>query len=153
MTLEILRIDGIERVQRATEPRRWWEAIRRLTPLAMHPVTQELPAAAPKRTGQLARAGFSVRVRAVAQGLIHGLEVDIGSPIPTAHLVEGGHRKIPRGPSGGTRRERRKALKERRAIGSQGFVPGRFFARSTAQRREAQTVALLEQLLRRDFER
>jgi hypothetical protein len=99
MSLDVLRIDGLERAIRATEPDRWWAAIERNAPRAAAPILRALQAAAPKgRTGKLSR-GFDARTKRIQQGFVQGVQLDIGSRVPYGHLVERGHKIIPRGPT------------------------------------------------------
>lgn len=168
MSLETFRIDGLERALRATDPARWWEAIARHAPRAMIPLARAMANAAPKgRTGKLSR-GFDVRAQRIQQGLIQGVQVDIGSRVPYGHLVERGHRIVPRGRGfkltirnrlrGGfviseeirQRSRGGQSLKARRA-GATGFVPGRFFGARTFASQGDQVIGLLERLLEQDF--
>lgn len=168
MSLETFRIDGLDRALRATDPSRWWEAIERHASRAMIPVARAMANAAPKgKSGKLGR-GFDVRTQRIRQGLIQGVQVDIGARVPYGHLVERGHKIVPRGRGskvvtrhrllGGfviTEQVRQRSrggasLKTRRA-GASGFVPGRFFGERTFRSQADQVVGLLSRLLEQDF--
>jgi len=153
MMLETFTISGVPELQRALDPNRWWAAIERNAPRALAPVVNAMRSAAPKgRTGKLAR-GFDTRTKRINQGLIQGVQVDIGSRVPYGHLVERGHKIIARGPgrSGAKKGALRTALKARRSAGAIGFVAGRFFGQRTLQARGAQVMSLLERLLAQEL--
>lgn len=156
MSLEVFVSPGL---QRGFDPTRWWVAIERNIPRAMLPVAHAMRSTAPKgRTGKLSR-GFEVKAKPVSQGLVQGVEVQIGSRSPYAHLVERGHQIIARGPGRkkGLKRERRaelrSRLKARREAGPIGFVPGRFFGRIALDQRREQVLSLLERLVIQDVMR
>lgn len=151
--LETFRIDGVEKIQRALDANRWWQAIERHAPRAFTSMIPALKAAAPKgKTGKLSR-GFDIRAKRIAQTLISGVEVDIGARVPYGHLVERGHQIIARGPGrkGSKRGVLRKALKARRLAGSQGFVPGRFFGAGVVATHGERTVSLLAKLVEQEL--
>lgn len=163
MSLETFVVSGVPELSRALDSTRWWAAIERHAPRALTPTVNALRSAAPKgKTGKLSR-GFDTRTKRISQGFIQGVQVDIGARVPYGHLIERGHKIIARGPTRFTKAARamkgnaalrkagRTALKARRLAGSQGFVPGTFFARRTLQSRQAQTMSLLERLLRQDL--
>lgn len=154
MSLETFVISGVPELSRALDGDRWWAAIERHAPRALAPVVHSLRAAAPKgKTGKLSR-GFDTRTKRINQGFIQGVQVDIGARVPYGHLVERGHKIIPRGPQRKGRPRSRSfavALKARRAAGSRGFVPGRFFARDAVEAGRAQTMSLLERLVAQDL--
>lgn len=153
MSLETFVISGVPELSRALDGLRWWDAIERHAPRALTPIVSGLRAVTPKgKTGKLSR-GFDMRTKRISQGLIQGVQVDIGARVPYGHLIERGHQIIPRGPSrkGGKKGALRKALKARRLAGSRGFVPGRFFARRALEAGRAQTLSLLERLIAQDL--
>ena len=170
MSLETFVVSGVPELSRALDGSRWWAAIERNAPRALVPVANAMRAAAPKgKTGKLSR-GFDLRTKRVSQGFIQGVEVEIVERVPYGHLVESGHQIIARGPGRkglspatlaekgprgrlmrGRRAQLRRALLARRAAGAIGFVPGRFFGRDTLRSMEAQTMSLLERLVRQEL--
>src|SRR5262245_22775974 len=97
---DITNIADIRRLQRMLGPARYWQELERNIPRAMTRVLVALRAAAPRgKTGKLG-GRFEVKIKPVSQalGLINGLHLDIGAVVPYGHLVELGHRIIPRGP-------------------------------------------------------
>jgi hypothetical protein len=137
----------------------WWQEIERVLPEAFQPMLTILADVAPRRTGKLASSGFNLRMRPHDQGLIHGVDVWVGSGEPYAHLVTEGHEIIPRGPGRGGRMTRaaraalRTNLKTRRAAGSQGFVPGNPFVEQTFAEQRGAIVERIERALEMTFGR
>lgn len=172
MSLETFVIEGIPPLAKALDGERFWALIERHAPRAMSSVANRLKGLAPKgKSGKLSR-GFDVRAKRIRQGLIQGIQVDIGARVPYGHLVERGHNVIPRGPGRkglsavalsekgprgkllrGRRAELRKALLARRASGPIGRVPGRFFARSELTRSAGEVMSLLGRLVMQDLRR
>lgn len=157
MQFDVMVLSDVRKLQRMLTPARYWEALERIIPRALTPALSAMRDAAPRgRTGKLSR-GFDVRLKRVQQGLIHGLEVDVGARVPYGHLVHGGHRIVARGPQrkGLTRARRgelRSALKERR-LSPHGRVLGYPFAFQVLQRQLPQAIGLIEKLLLRELER
>lgn len=155
MALQTFVIEGVPEIRRRLDAERWWAAIEHVVPRALAPLLARLRGAAPHgRTGRLARGGFDISLRRMGSGLIHGLQVAVGARQPYAHLVDRGHRIIPRGPtrkSGSlSRRDRaslRSGLKTRRAAGARGMVPGRHFVEPIVQQLRPQVVGLIEKLM------
>lgn len=156
MSLEVFVAPELER---ALNPDRWWQAIERNTPRALMPVASAMRGTAPRgKSGKLAR-GFSVIARRVSQGLIQGVEANIVTKAPYGHLVERGHRNVPRGPQRkGLKlsRQRRKELKvalEARRTGATGFTPGVFFGQEALESRREQVLSLLGRLVMQELGR
>lgn len=145
-------------LNRALDGEAWWAAIERHAPRAMMPAAHAMRQTAPKgKTGKLSR-GFDVRAKRIRQGLIQGVQVEIGARVPYGHLVERGHQIIARGPqrkgiklTRERRKELRTSLKARRAAGAIGHVPGRFFGREAVEQRRSQIMSLLEKLVAQDM--
>lgn len=159
MQFDVTKIDDVRKLQQMLTPRRYWSALLRILPRAMTPVLVAMRAAAPRgETGKLSR-GFDVRVQPIRQGLIYGIEVDVGARVPYGHLVEFGHRIVPRGPQRkGLKlsRARRKELRTRlqsRQLQARGQVAGVGFAVSTLQARQGQVIGLVERLLEQEMQR
>lgn len=75
-----------------------WEEMERGMPEAFQPFLDALAGEAPVgKTGKLAGGGFGIRMRRRSQGLIQGLDVQVGAAAPYTHLVAEGHEIIPRG--------------------------------------------------------
>lgn len=156
MSLEVFVAPELER---ALNPDRWWQALERNAPRALVPVANAMRATAPKgKSGKLSR-GFSVIAKRVSQGLIQGIEADIVTKVPYGHLVERGHKNVPRGPQRkGLKlsRQRRKELKvalESRRAGATGFTPGVFFGQRTLEARREQVLSLLGRLVMQELGR
>jgi len=160
MSLETFVISGDRELSRALDPERWWAALERNAPRALTPVVRSLRAAAPKgRTGKLGRR-FETRTKRIRQGFIQGVEVGIGALVPYGHLVESGHNIIARGPTRkgkkltrAARASARTGLKERRAAGAIGHVPGVFFALKALQSRREEVLSLLGRLVMQEISR
>lgn len=155
MAFNAVVIQGVEKAAAGHDPRRWQDALERALPIAYQPVLSESQSRAPRgRTGKLA-ASVRLQIRRISQGLIAGIEVLLGTGVRYGHLVERGHQIIPRGPSRsgrltrGRRAELRSGLKVRRAQGAVGFVPGRPFMEPVAVGQHEQTVARVEDEMRR----
>lgn len=141
-----------------------WQEMERGMPEAFQPFLDILAARAPRgETGELSSQGFGIRMRRRDQGVIQGVDVQVGAAQPTAHLVAEGHEIIPRGAGTaaiaaaprGTKREKRAALRAdvqaRRAEGAIGFVPGNpWIAQAWAEQRAA-IVGRLETALATTF--
>lgn len=172
-TLETLVVEKPD--PRKLDPARWWMALQRIVPRAMTPSAAKLGSRAPRgKKGRLRR--FSVRAKPISQGLVQGVQAEIGSPARHAHLVAFGHRIIPRGPSRkrlsittvriskrtgrqvvsvreGFDPTARQRLRERRARGAIGFVPGHPFEDTVWREDQAQIVRLIEKLLAQEVAR
>jgi hypothetical protein len=177
---DVTVLEDVRKLQRMLTPSRFWSALERILPRALTPVLVEMKSVAPRgKTQKLAR-GFDLRLKRIEQGLIHGLQVDVGARKPTGHLVHEGHRIIARGRSRGTlgpqigtkivtrnrlrggfvisepktlavRSTRSAELKKRRAAGPIGRVPGNPFAFRVMAQRQAQTIGFIEKLLVREL--
>lgn len=154
---------------RALDPARWWMVLQHIVSRALVPTAAKLGSRAPRgKKGRLRH--FSVRAKPISQGLIRGVQAEIGGPARHGHLVAFGHRIIPRGPSRrrlsittvriskrtgrqvvsvreGFDPTSRQRLKERRARGAIGFVPGHPFEDTVWREDQAQVVRLIEKLL------
>src|SRR5436190_16201896 len=76
-----------------------WQEMERAMPAAFQPLCDLLAVRAPVgSSGKLASGGFAIRMNRRSQGLIHGIDVQVGAADPVAHLVAEGHAIIPRGP-------------------------------------------------------
>lgn len=155
--LEVVRVEIPPALDRLG-PVAVWEELERAMPEAFQPLLDLIAARAPiGPTGKLASSGFGLKMRRRAQGLIHGLDVAVGSPEGHAHLVAEGHEIVPRGGGLGGRKKReeraalRADLKRRRAAGAAGFVPGNPFVESSVLQMRDAVVARLEQQLRVAF--
>lgn len=94
MQFDVMVLSDVRKLQRMLTPARYWEALERIIPRALTPALSAMRDAAPRgRTGKLSR-GFDVRLKRVQQGLIHGLEVDVGLGCPMAISSTGGTRSL-----------------------------------------------------------
>lgn len=133
----------------------FWDALQRIIPRALAPTAARMRAAAPRgKTGKLSRR-VEVHVKRISSGFIQGVEADFGVGVPYGHLIEAGHKIIPRGPGrkGAKLGALRTQLKARRAQGSKGFVPGTGFASRAFTADRASTAQALEAALRQEFDR
>lgn len=158
-------------VKRLPTPSDFWDALMRIVPRALTPTAAKLRSRAPRgKTGKLSR-GFDVRARRISQGLVQGVQAEIGARVPYGHLVAAGHRIVARGPgrrvigdlekmgpwgvsrARGIRTSLRRSLKARRLAGAIGFVPGHPFEDQTWQEDRGNVVRLIERLLAQDVTR
>jgi hypothetical protein len=161
MPLETVVLEGLPELRRRLDPQRWWDAIMRIAPRTLIPTAARLPALAPRGKSGKMRRGFDVRVKRISQGLIQGVEAQIGARVPYGHLVTEGHRIIARGRTrftfSGTKRKaipgrkvlaaERTALKLRRQGTGLGFVPGNPFVVNAVAQDRPRIVGLAEKLL------
>lgn len=167
MPLETEILEGLPQLNRRLDPRRWWGAIMRIAPRTLAPTAARLPRLAPRgRTGKLGR-GFDVRAKRISQGLVEGVQAEIGARVRYGHLVTGGHRIIARGAtrftfSGTARRPipgravlaaERTKLKLRRLGVGLGFVPGNPFVEQAVAADRVTIVRLSEKLLEQEVSR
>lgn len=97
MQFDVTVLRDVQQLQRLLTPTRYWAALERILPRALAPALVAMKTAAPRgRSGKLAR-GFDLRLQRIQQGLVHGLQVDVGARVPYGHLVHGGHKIIARG--------------------------------------------------------
>jgi hypothetical protein len=157
----------IAQLQRRLTPARWWAAIERNAPRVLVPTAARLKTTAPRgKSGKLSR-GFDVRAKPVRQGLVQGVQAEIGARVRYGHLVSRGHQIIARGATrftfSGTARKaipgravlaaERSKLKARRAAGAIGFVAGDPFVEQAVAADRANIIRLSEKLLEQEVGR